>query len=130
MPTSALVPAFPERSISKVRWFPSPGPRKSMRFIVLLGAASRDDLTVMDHVGDVGRISLASGGAVWVIAYEDDFGPVHEHQYTALRARAAETAAVEGEDCYGWAWGDNNDDGGPILIDLGDVGPRVIVDNG
>ncbi|WP_433755829.1 hypothetical protein [Nocardia sp. CA-135398] len=123
VPTSALVPAFPERSVNKVQWFPSPGSGKSMRFIVLLGARDRDDLTVMNHIGDVGRISLASGEAVWVIAHEDDFGPALETQYAMLRARAIEGMAAIDEECYGWAWGENNNDGGPVLIELSNIGP-------
>ncbi|WP_280381956.1 hypothetical protein [Nocardia wallacei] len=93
-----------------------------MRFIVLLGAPNRDDLTVMDHVGDVGRISLASGGAVWVVAHVDEFGPEREGQYALLCSRAFVGRGVDNE-AYGWAWGENNDDGSPCLIELGNVGP-------
>ncbi|MFI7191211.1 hypothetical protein ACIBQ0_15870 [Nocardia nova] len=120
VPHRSLVPPFPEKEIRKVRWFPSPGAGRALRFIVLLGAPVRETLTVLDHIGDVGRISLATGGAVWVIAYDDVFDVAREDQHDLLRQSAASNTEDE---VYGMAWGNNDTDGSPIMLELGNVAP-------
>lgn len=122
VPHCSLVASFGERRLNLVRWFPTPGAGRSLRFVVLIGAPDRETLTVKDHIGDVGRISLATGGAVWVIAYEDEFDEAREAEFRLIQRRAVETST---EEIHGFAWGCNDDDGSPAMIELGNVGPTA-----
>ncbi|WP_280466867.1 hypothetical protein [Nocardia cyriacigeorgica] len=121
VPHCALVPPFSEAGGKKVRWFPTPGPEQSLRFIVLLGAPDRQPLAVNNTIGDVGRISLATGGAVWVIAFQDFFGPENEAEHRRLRQLPLPESVDE--EVHGFAWGNSDADGSPMLIELGNVAP-------
>jgi hypothetical protein len=123
VPTSHLGPGYPEPRVKRggsVAWFPAPPAGQGLRFDVMLGAAGREDLTVLDCVGEVGRINLRSGAGVWVVATQFEVDPEREAGLATLRTRIRSEIPPDGE-WRGWAWGDNDEDGGPLLLDISTI---------
>jgi hypothetical protein len=58
----------PLRGGQTVQWWEAPPAPEQLCFHVYVGDPSRCDLTITDHIGDVGRMTLAGGRCVWVIA--------------------------------------------------------------
>lgn len=77
----------------------------------------------------VGRMDLPSGGAVWVVGTEWAVGPEREIVIRGLREQAiAWHIEREGIESFNTlqqptaaAWGRDDEDGRPIVIDLGDL---------
>jgi hypothetical protein len=86
-------------------------------------------LTVENITEPVGRIGLPSGGALWVIGTE---WPVTKERGAAIRDLRARARAFyverEGAESFtqmrqptGAVWGRDDDDGRPVVVDLGDL---------
>jgi hypothetical protein len=112
-----------------------PGLRQ-VRFEILIKCANAPELRAENIHAEVGRIQLPSGGCVWVLATE----------FAAVDGRAA--AEIEGlrnhlrnqyinemgldafreyQSPVGTAWGSSDDNGRPVMIDLGDLRePRTL----
>jgi len=114
---SGLAEARPKKGV--VAFFPAPPPEWELRFDVLVGAAERSELTVNGVAGEVGRLSLASGAVVWVVATEVPVDPTYEGGLEEVRREAQRRGGLAGmESPTGWAWG-ASENGAPVLIDLG-----------
>jgi hypothetical protein len=121
VPFSSLQPGLAETRPKKgaVAFFPAPAPQWALRFDVLVGAAERGELTVSGVHGEVGRLSLASGAVVWVVATEVPVDPTYEDGLEEVRREAQRHGGLGGmERPTGWAWGDG-ENGAPVLFDLG-----------
>ncbi len=118
---SNLGAGYPEKRVKgggAVSFYPLPAEGWGLRFDVLLGAPERDEnITILDAAADVGRMTLASGAVVWVVASEVPVDPMYEAGLADLRQNAV-AAYGGGPEVRGWAWGNADEDGGPILIDL------------
>jgi hypothetical protein len=101
-----------------------------VRFDVLIKSASAPELLVQNIHAQVGRIQLPGGGCVWVFATE--FSAVDgraEAEVENLRTQSRQHIIDEiGLDSFseyqkpvGAGWGFSNDDGRPVIIDLGDL---------
>lgn len=106
--TSMLGPGHEDTPPSDgiIAWFPAPASGWALRFDVLLGEPDYSPLTVNDCIGEVGRIELASGKPVWVVASEVCSDEHYEAGLAQLRARAAQHADAGGlsDRARGWSW--------------------------
>jgi hypothetical protein len=101
-----------------------------VRFDVLIKSAGAPELRIENIHAQVGSIQLPGGGCVWVFATElvavDDRaeGDV-ENLRKAFRNRYIEEMGLEEFRQYqrpvGAGWGFSNDDGRPVIIDVGDL---------
>ena len=121
--TVNLGPGYEDDPVSTgtIAWFPAPGPERALRFDLLFGDPDHGELTINNVAGEVGRITLKSGMRVWIVATEVQMPPEHLAGYARLRSLASEGLPA-GDVARGWAWGHDNDDGGPTLIDLSGLG--------
>lgn len=101
-----------------------------VRFDVLIKSAGASELRVENIHARVGRIQLPGGGCVWVYATElvavDDRAEADvENLRTLSRNQYIEEMGLEEFRQYqrpvGAGWGFSNDDGRPVIIDLGDL---------
>jgi hypothetical protein len=124
IPTAFLGPGYPEKRPKggTVSWWPAPGPNRMMRFDVLLGTPEREDLTILDVIGEVGRMTLSSGTHVWITADEVSLSETHQGWFADLRRRVGAEVPRDAE-LRGWAWGNFFEDDAPFLIDLGSLPP-------
>lgn len=106
-----------------------PGSRQ-VRFEVLIKSAGAPDLQVENTHALVGRIQLPGGGCVWVFATElvevDSRAEAEVENLRKLtRERYIGEMGLEEFRKYqkpvGAGWGFDNDDGRPVIIDLGDL---------
>lgn len=88
-----------------------------MRFDALLGVPDHGKLTINDCVGDVGRMTMSSGAAVWIVANECPVDAEYEAGLAELRRLVVESIPDPSE-TRGWAWGWLHEDGAPALFDL------------
>jgi hypothetical protein len=84
---------------------------------VLLGGADSGDLTVQNVIGDVGRMTLASGVRVWIVADVVTMTNEMQRGVDDIRGKMAADPSS-----FGWAWGEV--EGAPNLLDLAAVLPR------
>jgi hypothetical protein len=127
----ALTITIPPSSLCKLPPDPSPSARTAvylapengwgMRFDVLLGDPDehRSGLTVVS-AGNVGRLTLRTGRAVWVVATDVPVTAEYERQVELAR-EAARAHPTPDAIRRGWAWGSDPADGHPGIIDLGDL---------
>jgi hypothetical protein len=122
--TSNLGPGYPEKKVKGgggVAFFPAPSEGWAMRFDVLLGVPDHGGLTINDCVGDVGRMTMSSGAAVWIVASEFAVDAEYEAGLAELRRRMVESVPDPSK-TRGWAWGWLHEDRAPALIDLSNPG--------
>lgn len=124
VPTSTLRLPFPEKPTkdrNPISWWPAPDKGWGLRFDVLLGSDGCDQgLTVNGAAGQVGRLALADGSVVWVVATAVPTSAQNEELYRSIREQARERATGDMEAPTAMAWGFDTDSGHPVLIDLGD----------
>lgn len=127
VPTSCLSPVPELTPKGRVSIFPAPSPGWGLRFDVLLGEPDHGELTITNAVGEVGRSTLLSGLAVWVVVTEHRLDAVYEAGVQQVRAGAALRAAERGDvsQLRGCAWGVAQDDGHPVILDLGSFESRA-----
>jgi hypothetical protein len=133
VPDSCLRAPFPEKTpkggAGPISWWPTPGPGKALRFDLLLCAPDCSGDLTLNVAGEVGRMTLSEGSALWVVATDVPFSADDEQLMRRLRSDVLEHAsrsAVELADVpfpAAMAWGFDNDDGVPVLYDLGDPSP-------
>jgi hypothetical protein len=66
---------------------------------VLLGGADSGDLTVQNVIGDVGRMTLASGVRVWIVADVVTMTNEMQRGVDDIRGKMAADPSS-----FGWAW--------------------------
>lgn len=120
IPTSSLFSVPENMGQGRTSVFPAPALGRGLRFDVLLGDPTREDLTVQGVIGEVGRLNRPSGGAVWIIAGECLVDTEYERGLQQVRDEAAGRANGMVAP-RGWGWGWDNTDAGPVLLDLGGV---------
>lgn len=121
--TSNLGPGYPDKKgkgRGKIAFFPAPSKGWAMRFDVLLGAPDHGELTINDCVGDVGRMTMSSGAAVWIVANEFPVDAEDEVVLAELRRRLVEST-LDPSETRGLGWGWLHDDDAPALIDLSNL---------
>jgi hypothetical protein len=109
-------------------WEPGPGLRE-IWFDIFIKGSDAPELTLGNVTEPIGRIDLPSGGAIWVIGTEWQVTAERETTIRELRAqaRAWHVARVGAESFSqmqqptGAMWGRDDDDGRPVVIDLGDL---------
>ena len=103
---------------------------RQVRFDVLIKSAGASDLRVENIHAQVGRIQLPGGGCVWVFATElvaiDAQAEADiENLRDLSRSQYIGEMGLEEFRQYqrpvGAGWGFSNDDGRPVIIDLGDL---------
>ncbi len=134
IPHSSLRAPYPEKLAGRkaVSWWGSSGAARALRFDVLLRDSTAGDLTVV-IAGEVGRVTLDDGSGVWVVASDIPSTPEHERFLDELRGRVRDLTSRDGSSAgllslphpAAMAWGFDNDDGVPILYDLGDPRPTT-----
>ena len=105
-----------------------PGQRE-VRFEIVLASAGAPTLNAGNITEAVGRIELPGGGCIWVIAAEYLVADRREMQVAGLRRQARDMWIERmGPDHFSQqpnptsaAWGYSNDNGRPVVIDLGDL---------
>jgi hypothetical protein len=102
-----------------ILWFPAPPAPERLRFYVLLGEPDAPALTVLNIIGDVGRMTLKSGKRVWVIADVITMTDELQQAVDNIRAQMATRAQPAS---IGWAWGEVDDV--PNLLDMASVLPH------
>lgn len=109
-------------------WDVGPGQRE-VRFEIVLADPAAPSLNAGNITEAVGRNELPGGGCIWVIAGEYLVADRREMQVDRLRRQARERwiehmgfghFALQ-PNPTGAAWGFSNDDGRPVVIDLGDI---------
>ena len=123
-------PLKPLRRREKINFYQVQPETHTARFDVLLKRADAPTLNVENIHAQVGRIELPSGGCVWVFATEltavdgraeEDI----ENLRQLTRDQFVRELGLEGFRDYakpvGLTWGSSNDDGRPVIIDLGDL---------
>lgn len=127
IPTSSLSFVPPEKKPkggATVAVFPAPHGDWALRFDTLLGMPERGKLIVNDAVAEVGSMTLSSGKVVWVVASEVQLKPAYRQRLREIRAESHAGSLAQGiPDQRTWAWGVDDNDGGPTMVDLGE--PRM-----
>lgn len=103
----------------EVSWWPAPIHGKTMSFNVFVGDAPLNLDVSIAGVGEVGRIALADGGALWLLA--DEIDSTNEEPALAVRRSEARGIAGSQADPRGElvAWAKEDTTGRVVIYDLG-----------
>ncbi len=126
VPTSSLAPEPPLPGRAKFSVWPAPKLGWGLRFDVLLGRPDREGLTVNEAAGEVGRLETTSGAVAWVVVTERPIDTGYEAVLQEIRQETASRAPSGLPAPRAWAWGNDDDDGGPVFFDLGEPGQQPL----
>lgn len=103
----------------EISWWPAPALGKTMSFNIFVGAAPLNLDVSITSAGEVGRIALADGGALWVLA--DEIDSTAEEAALASKRSQAMSLAGSRSDPEGelMAWARENTTGRIVIYDLG-----------
>ncbi|MGA8116560.1 MAG: hypothetical protein WCA46_23125 [Actinocatenispora sp.] len=122
VPTSSIRHAPPVPDADGVATFSAPPAGWGLRFDVLLGEPDRESLTIA-YAEDVGHIAL-DGRVVWVVMTELPIDGTYEKGIRSLAEGLDGQVTTATSHPRGWAWGVDDEDGGPVLVDLGPIAPE------
>lgn len=97
----------------------APPPGWGLRFDVLLGTADRESLS-FTGVEEVGQLALSDDNLVRVVATELPIDATYERGIISM-CRGIERQGRCASGPRGWAWGVDDGEGGPVLVDLGPI---------
>jgi hypothetical protein len=131
IPASSIRNLIPEKKPRKGTvsyWTVEPGFRE-VWFDIFIQSANAPPIDMHNVSELVGRVQLPSGGAVWVVGTEWRVTKEREEEISRLRKISRDFyISREGPDSFNAMknptasnWGYDNDDGRPIVIDLGDL---------